>query len=81
MTGLRQVLLGQQGGVSVLFKGRRTFQSEVVPLATGSATSTHEAAEFTSGYHRVEGAKHEPQHKAANEKGQMLAQKVLEWRR
>lgn len=57
MIGLGQVFLGQQGGVSVLFKGRHMSQSEMVPLASHSATWTHDAAEFTtSGYHLEEEA-------------------------
>lgn len=41
MAGLSQVFFGQQGGVSVLFKGRRTFQSAVAAPVSHSATLTH----------------------------------------
>lgn len=59
MASLSQVFLGQQGGVSVLFKGGYTFQSETVRLASHSATLTREACEFTtSGYHLEEEATH-----------------------
>lgn len=54
MAGLSQVFLDQQGEV-FLFKGRHTFQPEMVPLASHLATLTHETSEFTtSGYHLEE---------------------------
>lgn len=56
-TGLSWVFLGQWGRESILFKGKHTFQSEMVPLTSHSATLTHEAAEFiTSGHHLEEEA-------------------------